>query len=85
MIYPSQHAETDILPDLTLGLAALSRGNSGRRLNRTTSRASSRDSDSARIDIAPETSLSSFHYGARQFRVPYLDLPLHKEFRTWSE
>lgn len=84
MILPRQ-SSTDILPELTIGLAALSRRNSSRRLQRTSSESSAKHSDSARIDIAPEVSLSSFHYGSRQFRVPYLDLPLHKEFRTWSK
>lgn len=70
--------QSDDLPDLSIGLAALARSASKGRLQRRTS-------DSTRIDIAPRESLSAFHYGSRQFRVPYLDLPVHKEFRTWSK
>lgn len=72
MILPRQ-SSNDALPDLNLGLAALSRRNSSRKLQRTSSSEStSRLSDSARIDISPETSLSSFHYGARQVSYPFL-------------
>lgn len=78
-----QSNATDPLPELTLGLAALARSQSLRKSK--SRRASSAHSDTTRIDIAPELSLSSFHFGKRQFRVPYLDLPVHKEFRTWSE
>lgn len=70
----------DPLPDLSLGLAALSQGlSSGGRSRRN----SAAHSDTHRLEIAPELPLSAFHYGSRQFRVPYLDLPVHKEFRTW--
>lgn len=82
LLVPVRHSSsTTDLPDLSIGLAALSNGNSGRRL--PLRRSSSNYSDTARIDIAPDNALSAFHYGLKSFRVPYLDLPVHKEFRTW--
>lgn len=84
VLVPARQSAID-LPALNLGLAALSssystvsRSNS-RRLRRTLSR----ESDSTRIDIAPDEQLSSFHYGRLHARVPYLDSPVHKDFRTW--
>ncbi|SGY13011.1 BQ5605_C043g12060 [Microbotryum silenes-dioicae] len=68
------------LPALNIGLAALSRRNSSpQQLCRSKSQASA----TTRIDVSPVEQLSSFHYGKRQFRMPYLDSPVHKEFRTW--
>lgn len=77
VLVPARQSAID-LPALSLGLSQLSRSNS-RKLRRTVSR----ESDSTRIDIAPEEQLSSFHYGRVHCRVPYLDSPVHKEFRTW--
>lgn len=77
LLVPARQSSLD-LPALNLGLSSLSRSGS-RKLRRT----SSRESDSTRIDIAPEEQLSSFHYSGRHFRVPYIDSPVHKEFRTW--
>ncbi|SCZ94604.1 BZ3500_MvSof-1268-A1-R1_Chr12-3g03992 [Microbotryum saponariae] len=68
------------LPALNIGLAALSRRNSSPQQLR---RSKSQESATTRIDVSPVEQLSSFHYGKRQFRVPYLDSPVHKEFRTW--
>ncbi|GJN90988.1 hypothetical protein Rhopal_004002-T1 [Rhodotorula paludigena] len=84
----SRQNSTADIPDLALGLsAALSRTRSRssaaatkRPLKRTNSR-SSEQSDSFRIDIAPELQLSSFHYGFRHHRVPFIDDPVHREFR----
>ncbi|GAA6037709.1 hypothetical protein JCM8097_002300 [Rhodosporidiobolus ruineniae] len=83
-----QNSSTDI-PDLALGVsAALSRSKSSssnkRRasIKRSNSRSSDK-SDSFRIDIAPELQLSAFHFGMVHRRVPYIDDPVHKEFRTW--
>ncbi|SCV73196.1 BQ2448_7121 [Microbotryum intermedium] len=68
------------LPALNLGLAALSRRSfSPQQLRRSRSQ----ESATTRIDVSPDEQLSSFHYGKRQFRVPYLDSPVHREFRTW--
>lgn len=78
LLVPARQSQLD-LPALSLGLSSLSRAPSYRKLHRS----NSRESDSTRIDIAPEEQLSSFHYGKRQFRVPYLDSPVHKDFRTW--
>lgn len=78
LLVPARQSQLD-LPALNLGLSSLSRAPSYRKLHRS----NSRESDSTRIDIAPDEQLSSFHYGKRQFRVPYLDSPVHKEFRTW--
>lgn len=77
LLVPARQSSLD-LPALNLGLSSLSRSSS-RKLRRT----SSRESDSTRIDIAPEEQLSSFHYGRRQFRVPYLYSPIQDDFRTW--
>ncbi|KDE03621.1 hypothetical protein MVLG_05916 [Microbotryum lychnidis-dioicae p1A1 Lamole] len=68
------------LPALNIGLAALSRRNSSPQ---QLCRSKSQESATTRIDVSPVEQLSSFHYGKRQFRVPYLDSPVHKEFRTW--
>lgn len=73
-----QSNSSDFLPALSLGLASIP-------ASRRTRRTSSAHSDSTRIDIAPDPSLSAFHYGLRHLRVPYIDIPAHKEFRTWSE
>ncbi|KAK4052298.1 hypothetical protein OIO90_004379 [Microbotryomycetes sp. JL221] len=70
------------LPALTLGLSQLSRSNSTRS-RKQLRRSVSYDSDTTRVDIAPDEQLSSFHYGRKHFRLPYLDSPVHKEFRTW--
>ncbi|ORY85942.1 hypothetical protein BCR35DRAFT_302535 [Leucosporidium creatinivorum] len=78
LLVPARQSQLD-LPALNIGLSSLSRNPSYRKLHRS----NSRESDSTRIDIAPEEQLSSFHYGKRQFRVPYIDSPVHKEFRTW--
>ncbi|KAK4700778.1 betaine lipid synthase, partial [Phenoliferia sp. Uapishka_3] len=79
LLVPVRHDIVDFLPTLSLGLAALASppSKTARR------RASSTHSDSTRIDIAPDPSLSAFHYGLRHLRVPYIDIPAHKEFRTW--
>lgn len=69
--------QNDIFPALSL---RLERVPSSRKMCR---RPSSTHSDSLRIDIAPELSLSAFHYGSVHRRVPYVDIPAHKEFRTW--
>ncbi|KAK4048434.1 hypothetical protein OIV83_004780 [Microbotryomycetes sp. JL201] len=81
ILVPARNPSSLDLPALTLGLSSLQRSSStrSRKLRRTISY----ESDSTRIDIAPEEQLSSFHYGRRHFRVPYLDSPVHKEFRTW--
>ncbi|GAA5930792.1 class I SAM-dependent methyltransferase [Sporobolomyces koalae] len=71
------------IPDLALGLsAALARSPSTQKLRRANSQ-SSDQSDSFRIDVAPEQQLSAFHYGLKHYRVPYLDDKQHREFRTW--
>lgn len=90
----SRQASTNEIPDLALGVsAALSRSRSRssaskpkQRLNRANSRSSdeSDKSDSVRIDISPELQLSAFHYGYRHWRVPYIDDPVHHEFRTFT-
>ncbi|KAJ8291944.1 hypothetical protein OF846_004728 [Rhodotorula toruloides] len=90
----SRQASTNEIPDLALGVsAALSRSRSRssaskpkQRVNRAYSRSSdnSDKSDSIRIDIAPELQLSAFHYGYRHWRVPYIDDPVHHEFRTFT-
>uniref|UniRef100_A0A0K3CN82 Betaine lipid synthase n=1 Tax=Rhodotorula toruloides TaxID=5286 RepID=A0A0K3CN82_RHOTO len=90
----SRQASTNEIPDLALGVsAALSRSRSRssaskpkQRVNRAYSRSSdnSDKSDSVRIDIAPEVQLSAFHYGYRHWRVPYIDDPVHHEFRTFT-
>ena len=82
LITPMRHSNLDPLPDLSLGFAALEKVQRDQQRAR---RNSSAHSDTHRVEIAPELPLSSFHYGSRQYRVPYLDLPVHKEFRTWSE
>ncbi|GAA5903303.1 class I SAM-dependent methyltransferase [Sporobolomyces salmoneus] len=72
------------IPDLALGLsAALSRVPSSRRKTERAYSRSSDQSDSVRIDVAPEQQLSAFHYGLKHYRVPYLDDKQHREFRTW--
>ncbi|GAA5964164.1 hypothetical protein JCM3765_005359 [Sporobolomyces pararoseus] len=79
----SRSSSSADVPDLALGLsAALSRVPSSRKSQRANSR-SSDQSDSVRIDVAPEQQLSSFHYGLKHYRVPFLDDKQHKEFRTW--
>lgn len=79
LVSPSlARSSPDIMPELNLGLSRLSRTNSSRRM----SRRSSRDSDD-KIDIAPDPSFSSFHFGAKHFRVPYVADAVHAEFRTW--
>ncbi|KAM0746256.1 hypothetical protein T439DRAFT_360574 [Meredithblackwellia eburnea MCA 4105] len=75
LLVPVRQSSTD-LPALNLALSELP---PSRKIRRT----SSTHSNSTRIDIAPELSLSAFHYGLRHVRVPYVDLPVHKEFRTW--
>lgn len=81
LLTPMRQSNYDPLPDLSLGLAALERvEHSSQRQRRT----SSAHSDSHRVEVEPDLPLSAFHYGSRQYRVPYLDLPVHKEFRTWS-
>ncbi|GAA5839181.1 hypothetical protein JCM9279_002619 [Rhodotorula babjevae] len=74
------------IPDLALGVsAALSRSRSTtsvKKLRRSGSSASEQ-SDSCRIDISPELQLSSFHFGWRHHRVPYVADVVHREFRSW--
>ncbi|BGP43192.1 hypothetical protein JCM10450v2_007338 [Rhodotorula kratochvilovae] len=74
------------IPDLALGVGAgLARSRSTaslKKLKRTNSH-SSDQSDSFRIDIAPELQLSSFHFGWRHHRVPYIADIVHREFRSW--
>ena len=86
VLVPARQSSLD-LPALSLGLSSLSRSDS-RKLRRTVSQ----ESHSTRIDIAPEEQLSSFHYGRKHYRVPYVASPVHKEFRdvwiygwTWED
>ncbi|BGP19890.1 hypothetical protein JCM10213v2_008021 [Rhodosporidiobolus nylandii] len=88
MLMPSklnrQNSLTDI-PDLALGVSAAlsrSRSTSNKPLKRSDSRSSDK-SDSFRIDIAPEIQLSAFHFGLTHRRVPYIDQPVHRDFRSW--
>lgn len=83
---PSLNHRNSDVPDLALGAsAALSRSRSTgsvKKLGRSDSR-SSEHSDSFRIDVAPEVQLSSFHFGWRHHRMPYVADDVHREFRSW--
>jgi betaine lipid synthase len=90
LLHPSlsrQHSMSEV-PDLALGAsAALSRTRSKSSastsgLKRSDSRSSDK-SDSYRIDIAPDFQLTAFHYGLKHFRVPYVDDPVHRNFRSY--
>ncbi|KWU43798.1 hypothetical protein RHOSPDRAFT_29502 [Rhodotorula sp. JG-1b] len=90
LLHPSlsrQHSMSEV-PDLALGVsAALSRTRSRSSastsgLKRSDSRSSDK-SDSYRIDIAPDFQLTAFHYGLKHFRVPYVDDPIHRNFRSY--
>ncbi|GAA5990341.1 hypothetical protein JCM10908_007325 [Rhodotorula pacifica] len=90
LLHPSlsrQHSMSEV-PDLALGVsAALTRTRSkssasNSKLKRSDSR-SSEKSDSYRIDIAPDFHLTAFHYGLKHFRVPYVDDPVHRNFRSY--
>ncbi|GAA5862038.1 hypothetical protein JCM8547_001566 [Rhodosporidiobolus lusitaniae] len=78
-----QNSMADI-PDLAHGVSqALSRRTSYTKPIRRSNSRSSDKSDSFRIDISPGLQLSAFHFGLVHRRVPYIDDPVHKEFRTW--
>ena len=42
----------------------------------------SRQSDSFRLDVDPAGPRNAFYYGAKPWRVPYVDEKVHKEFRV---